>query len=99
MENPKLIARTMALQDASRLEELWLQYWANGGDADRFDFDAYVHDLSERDPFLENNIPIIIMRHRGYLAPPHLNSGQAFLFSQPLTVLPDEDVISTLTSF
>ena len=51
MENPKLIARTMALQDASRLEELWLQYWANGGDADRFDFDAYVHDLSERDPF------------------------------------------------
>ncbi|WP_142059495.1 hypothetical protein [Pseudarthrobacter sp. B4EP4b] len=51
MENPKLIARTLALQDASWLEDLWLQYWANGGDGDRFDFDAYVHDLSERDPF------------------------------------------------
>jgi hypothetical protein len=51
MKNPQLVARTMTLQDASWLEDLWLQYWANGGDADRFDFDAYVHGLSERDPF------------------------------------------------
>lgn len=40
MEDPKLVARNMTLQDASWLEDLWLQYWANGGDADRFDFDV-----------------------------------------------------------
>lgn len=51
MKNPKLVARTMALQDANWLEDLWLQYRANGGDAGRFDFDAYVHGLAERDPF------------------------------------------------
>lgn len=39
----------MTAQDPSRLGDLWLQYWANGGNADQFEFDAYLHGLSEWD--------------------------------------------------
>ena len=41
----------MLLQDPDWFEDLWLQYWANGGNADKFNFDAYVHRLCELDLF------------------------------------------------
>ncbi|MDQ0118440.1 hypothetical protein J2T22_001618 [Pseudarthrobacter defluvii] len=51
MRNPRLTARIMVKHDPGWLEDIWLRYWANGGSADKFDFDAYLHGLSERNPF------------------------------------------------
>lgn len=31
--------------------ELWMRYWANGGEAQQFEFEAYLHGLYELDPF------------------------------------------------
>ncbi|MFC0458205.1 hypothetical protein ACFFGR_16880 [Arthrobacter liuii] len=33
------------------LDELWLWYWAYGGEAEPFEFDAYLHGLQSRDEF------------------------------------------------
>jgi hypothetical protein len=51
MKDPRLVAQTMTLQDPDCREDLWLQYWANGGKAGRFEFDAYLHILGEWDAF------------------------------------------------
>lgn len=51
MEDSRPAARMMVLQDSDCLEDLWLRYWANGGNADKFEFDAYLHGLMERDLF------------------------------------------------
>jgi hypothetical protein len=47
MEDARLAARTMIEQDEGILWELWLLYWANGGDAKLFEFEAYVHGAYE----------------------------------------------------
>jgi hypothetical protein len=41
----------MATDDPNFLESLWVQYWANGGRADRFGFDAFLQGLFEPDEF------------------------------------------------
>lgn len=43
----------MLLHDTEWLDELWLWYWANGGNADKFEFEALLHGLGEEDPFDE----------------------------------------------
>lgn len=45
MNDPRIAAQTLLQQDPDWFEDLWLQYWANGGNADKFNFDAYVHRL------------------------------------------------------
>lgn len=50
MNNPRLIARMMLLDDSEWFDDLWLWYWANGGNAGKFEFDAYLRELSDRDP-------------------------------------------------
>jgi hypothetical protein len=47
MDDPRLAARTMIEQNEGNLWELWLLYWANGGDAKLFEFEAYVHEAYE----------------------------------------------------
>ena len=51
MKDSRPTARMMVLQNSDCLQDLWLRYWANGGTADKFEFDAYLHGLMERDPF------------------------------------------------
>jgi hypothetical protein len=51
MKDPRPAARMMVQHDPDCLEDLWLRYWANGGTGDKFELDAYLHGLIERDPF------------------------------------------------
>lgn len=50
MENPRLTAQQLIMQDPLTFGEVWLRYWANGGALEQFEFDAFVHrayDASE----------------------------------------------------
>lgn len=51
MEDPRRTALNLIEQDNWHLHELWLRYWANGGQAEQFEFDAYLHRACELDPF------------------------------------------------
>ncbi|MBT2566962.1 hypothetical protein J7I84_10745 [Arthrobacter sp. ISL-85] len=51
MGNSQQVARVMVLQDPGWLEELWLRFWANGGSAGIFEFDAFLHGLRDPDVF------------------------------------------------
>jgi hypothetical protein len=51
MEDLRSVARMMLALDSGWFDDLWLWYWANGGNADKFDFDAYLHGFHELDPF------------------------------------------------
>jgi hypothetical protein len=51
MEDPRRTALSLIEQDDWYLHELWLRYWANGGQAQQFEFDAYLHGIYELDPF------------------------------------------------
>lgn len=43
-------ARAMLAQDQTILYELWLRYFANCGDADLFEFHAYLYGIHELRP-------------------------------------------------
>jgi hypothetical protein len=47
----RFVARMMLMQDVGWIDDLWLWYSANGGNADKLDFSAYLHGLQDRDPF------------------------------------------------
>ncbi|GAA2862646.1 hypothetical protein [Paenarthrobacter ilicis] len=51
MEDSRETARTMVLEHDIAIEDLWTWYWANGGNARPWDFDAYLFGIQERDPF------------------------------------------------
>ena len=51
MRNSQQVARVMVLRDPGWLDDLWLRYWANGGSAGIFEFDAFLHGLREPDAF------------------------------------------------
>ena len=51
MKDPRFIAKMMTEQNRTSLDDLWLRYWANGGTADKSEFDAYLNGSAERDPF------------------------------------------------
>ncbi|MFJ6347180.1 hypothetical protein ACIQH9_20290 [Pseudarthrobacter oxydans] len=47
MQDPQLSARNLISQDEQALWDLWLRYWANGGNAQLIEFDAYIHGAYE----------------------------------------------------
>lgn len=51
MEDPRRTARAMIEQQTITLDDLWVRYWANGGSAHAFEFDAYLNGAQELDPF------------------------------------------------
>ncbi|MEE9098381.1 hypothetical protein [Pseudarthrobacter phenanthrenivorans] len=51
MEDPRETARGMVQQDHVSIDCLWLRYFANGGDADPLDFEAYIYGLLELDEY------------------------------------------------
>ncbi|MDR6638585.1 MULTISPECIES: hypothetical protein [Paenarthrobacter] len=51
MQDSRETARTLVLDHEITLEDLWAWYWANGGNARQWDFDAYLFGIEERDPF------------------------------------------------
>ena len=51
MEDPRLTARNLIELDESYLQDLWVRYWANGGEAQLLEFEAYLHGMSDRDDY------------------------------------------------
>lgn len=51
MNDPRQTARNLMRNNHMYPLELWMRYWANGGEAQQFEFEAYLHGLYELDPF------------------------------------------------
>ncbi|MFE4544177.1 hypothetical protein [Arthrobacter sp. NPDC056727] len=51
MEDPRLTALDLIRQDKNYLDELWLNYWANGGSVGSAEFEVYLHGLTQCDSF------------------------------------------------
>ncbi|AMM31611.1 hypothetical protein SA2016_0925 [Sinomonas atrocyanea] len=51
MEDPRLLARRMVGQDPACINDLWLRYWANGGDVHRAEFDAHLSSSDDWEAF------------------------------------------------
>jgi hypothetical protein len=47
MVDPRQEARSLIKQNIISLEGLWLRYWGQGGNADPFDFDAFLYEIQE----------------------------------------------------
>lgn len=47
VEDPRRTAQTLLDRGEISVGELWLRYWANGGDAQPFEFEAYIHEMYE----------------------------------------------------
>lgn len=45
MQDPRLTAQLLIARDEQYLHELWLHYWANGGQAQLFEFEAYLYGM------------------------------------------------------
>jgi hypothetical protein len=50
MEDPRRTALNLIEQDNWYALELWLKYWANGGQAQQSDSDVYLHKVHELSP-------------------------------------------------
>ncbi|KUM36435.1 MULTISPECIES: hypothetical protein [unclassified Arthrobacter] len=51
MSDPRQTARNLLEQDGFTLEQLWIKYWAEGGNANALELDAYVHEALRPHPF------------------------------------------------
>lgn len=51
MEDPRQTALKLIGQNDRHLQELWMRYWANGGEAQQFEFEVYLHGMYELDRF------------------------------------------------
>lgn len=51
MEDPRRTARALMEQHVLSLDDLWMQYWANGGNVPALEFDAYLNGTQELDAF------------------------------------------------
>ncbi|WP_311212471.1 MULTISPECIES: hypothetical protein [unclassified Arthrobacter] len=51
MEDSRQTARALVMEHEVTLDDLWAWYWANGGNARPWDFDAYLFGIQDRDPF------------------------------------------------
>lgn len=51
MHDPRQRARDLLEQDSITLEQLWIKYWAEGGNALPLELDAYVHEALRPHPF------------------------------------------------
>ncbi|MCF3141103.1 hypothetical protein LRQ04_17780 [Paenarthrobacter sp. AR 02] len=49
--DPRQSARNLLQREAITLEQLWIKYWAEGGNATPVELDAYVHDALEPHEF------------------------------------------------
>lgn len=47
VEDPRLTARLMIEHDEADVYDLWLQYFANGGNALQFEFETFLYGVSE----------------------------------------------------
>lgn len=47
MEDPRRTARHLLGRGGISVGELWLRYWGDGGDAEPFEFEAYIHGMHE----------------------------------------------------
>lgn len=47
VDDPRLTARSMIEQDETDVDELWLRYFANGGNAQPLEFEAMLYGLCE----------------------------------------------------
>lgn len=50
VEDPRMAARTLIERGETDAGELWLLYFANGGNAMEWEFEAYLHGLMELSP-------------------------------------------------
>ncbi|MDR6989261.1 hypothetical protein J2Y66_003776 [Paenarthrobacter nitroguajacolicus] len=50
MNDPRQRARDLLEQDSITLDRLWIKYWAEGGNADLLELDAYVHEALKPHP-------------------------------------------------
>ncbi|MBT2588372.1 hypothetical protein [Arthrobacter sp. ISL-95] len=51
MTDPRHTARNLIEQQAVSLDRLWVWYWAEGGNAPTFEFDAFLHEALLLHPF------------------------------------------------
>lgn len=51
MEDPRLTAQNLIELDGTYLQDLWVSYWGNGGNAQLMEFDAYLHGLIQQDEY------------------------------------------------
>lgn len=51
MNDPRQTALEMVRQDKTSIDDLWIRYFANGGNADPVDFEAYIHGLLDADEY------------------------------------------------
>lgn len=51
MHDPRQRARDLLEQDNITLEQLWLKYWGEGGNAQPMELDAYVQEALRPHPF------------------------------------------------
>jgi len=51
MDDPRRTARNLIRSRTIDLEDLWIKYWAHGGNAPIFELDAYVFEIQEGHPF------------------------------------------------
>lgn len=51
MHDPRQSARNLLNRDTISLEDLWIRYWGQGGNASPLELDAYVHEALRPQPF------------------------------------------------
>ena len=51
MDDPRRTALALIEEGRWHLQELWRVYWANGGQAQQFEFDAYLHGMYRLETF------------------------------------------------
>lgn len=51
MNDPRQRARVLLDRDSITLEKLWIRYWAEGGNADPLELDAYIREALKPHPF------------------------------------------------
>ncbi|MGF9649505.1 hypothetical protein AAIH32_16165 [Pseudarthrobacter oxydans] len=51
MDDPRLTALHLIERNECYPQELWVRYWANGGQAQQLEFDAYLHGMYQLSAF------------------------------------------------
>ncbi|RKO21593.1 hypothetical protein D7Z96_16010 [Pseudarthrobacter phenanthrenivorans] len=51
VEDPRTTALELIARDEHYLDDLWVRYWANGGEAKRLDFEAFLYRITEPNDF------------------------------------------------
>lgn len=51
MDDPRQAALDLVQRDQASIDMIWLSYFANGGNADPLDFEAYIYGLLDPDEY------------------------------------------------